>query len=206
MTPFTTNDDQSSFYSVFKKGIYVGDNEKTFHKTFQKKKGIVLNDMVLINQSISDESKFQLKSFNKSDLVDRLFQCPANKYITLDSVEAAKIGNVIIELMRSENEMEKAIEENKGELERLLTQLNEQRNKTYDTELQLNSLKKEFENKKLIVDKYIDNLNEKIENAKGIFDINNKDIISDDNYEIDDKTHDEILNQINTNLQFLQSS
>ena len=206
MTPFTTNDDQSSFYSVFKKGIYVGDNEKTFHKTFQKKKGIVLNDMVLINQSISDESKFQLKSFNKSDLVDRLFQCPANKYITLDAVEAAKIGNVIIELMRSENEMEKAIEEKKGELERLLTQLNEQRNKTYDTELQLNSLKKEFENKKLIVDKYIDNLNEKIENAKGIFDINNKDIISDDNYEIDDKTHDEILNQINTNLQFLQSS
>ena len=88
----------------------------------------------------------------------------------------------------------------------MLTQLNEQRNKTYDTELQLNSLKKEFENKKLIVDKYIDNLNEKIENAKGIFDINNKDIISDDNYEIDDKTHDEILNQINTNLQFLQSS
>ena len=206
MTPFTTNDEESSFYSVFKKGIYVGDNEKTFHKTFQKKKGVVLNDMVLINQSISDESKFQLKSFNKSDLVDRLFQCPANKYITLDSVEAAKIGNVIIELMRSENEMKKAIEENKGELDRLLNQLNEQKNKTYDTEIQLNSLKKEFENKKLIVDKYIDNLNEKIENAKGIFDINNKDIIDDDNYEIDDKTHDEILNQINTNLQFLQGS
>lgn len=206
MTPFTTNEDQNSFYSVFKKGIYVGDNEKTFHKTFQKKKGIVLNDMVLINQSLSDESKLQLKTFNKSDLVDRLFQCPANKSITLDSVEAAKIGNVIIELMRSESEMKKGMEENKVELERLLSQLNEQKNKTYDTELQLSSLKKEFENKKLIVDKYIDNLNEKIENAKGLFDINNKDIIYDDNYEIDDKTHDEILNQINTNLQLLQSN
>lgn len=204
----TYKTEQNSFFSVSKKNIFIGQNEQIMQKTNPKTKGknktMVLNDVVLINQSITDESHIQLKNFNRGDLVERLFNCPANKYITLSSSEAEKVGSIIIELLRSENDLKAFIQNRNNELDKLTSLLNEQKNKTFDTEMELNLLKKEFENKKKLVDKYIQNINEKIENTKDIFDEKTNINENNTNIEINDKIHQEILKEINNNLLLLQ--
>lgn len=204
----TYKTEQSSFFSVSKKNIFIGQNEqimqKTSQKTKSKNKTFVLNDVVLINQSITDESHIQLKNFNRGDLVERLFNCPTNKYITLSSKEAEKVGSIIIELLRSEKDLKASIQNRNKEFDKLTSLLNEQKNKTFDTEMELNLLKKEFENKKKLVDKYIENINEKIENTKDIFDEKTNINDNNTNIEINDKMHQEILKEINNNLLLLQ--
>ena len=174
----------------------------TIRKRFKMtKNNVLLSDMILVNQSLSEEMKLSIQSFNKEDLVERLFNCPSDKYITLNSDEASKIGQVIIELIRSETELKSEVENERTKIDKLNSLLHDQKNKTYDTEIQISNLKKDYENKKNIVDSYIKNLNKKIEKTQEEFgdlnEMNENEII------IDEATHQNILNEINKSLQML---
>ena len=58
--------------------IIINPDMKIFKKP-NKKKGILINDLILINESISQNSKIPFREFNGKDLVDRLFKCPNDR-------------------------------------------------------------------------------------------------------------------------------
>ena len=184
------------FYSNF-------NNESKFFyskiSNFNNNKKILINDFILINQSINQESKISFREFNKEDLIERLFKCPNEKFITLNSKEAKKIGNLIIEFMRKEKEYEKIIEENNKKNKENINKINEINIKNNQLENQINKLKNNYEIKKNLMQKYIEGITEKIDNTKEEFDeINNNFLFSDENLK------NEILNEINTKLENLK--
>ncbi len=180
-----------------KNNVLINDDTTIFKKPI-KKRGVIINDLVLINQSFSQDSKVPFREFNESDLIDRLFKCPSDKFITLNSIEAAKIGQIILEYMRNEKELKIILDDLKNEIEKLNILYNEEKNKKDDTEKKLNKLKINYENKKNLIGNYIDSLTEKLEVTKEEF---NK--IENNYICIDEKTKQEILNEINQNLEMI---
>ena len=180
-----------------KNNVLINDDTTIFKKPI-KKRGVIINDLVLINQSFSQDSKVPFREFNESDLIDRLFKCPSDKFITLNSIEAAKIGQIILEYMRNEKELKIILDDLKNEIEKLNILYNEEKNKKDDTEKELNILKINYENKKNLIGNYIDSLTEKLEVTKEEF---NK--IENNYICIDEKTKQEILNEINQNLEMI---
>ena len=75
---------------------------------------------------------------------------------------------------------------------------NEEKNKKDVTEKEVNKLKINYENKKNLIGNYIDSLTEKLEVTKEEF---NK--IENNYICIDEKTKQEILNEINQNLEMI---
>ena len=184
------------FYSNF------NNESKFFYSKISNnnnKNKILINDFILINQSINQESKISFREFNKEDLIERLFKCPNEKFITLNSKEAKKIGNLIIEFMRKEKEYEKIIEENNKKNKENINKINEFSIKNNQLENQINKLKNNYEIKKNLMQKYIEGITEKIDNTKEEFDeINNNFLFSDENLK------NEILNEINNKLENLK--
>ena len=187
----------NSSLTYSKNNVLITNDTKIFKKPI-KKKGVIINDLVLINQSFSQESKVPFREFNGNDLIDKLFKCPSDKFITLDSIEAAKIGQIILEYMRNEKELKIVLDDLKNEIEKLNILYNEEKNKKNDTEKELNLLKTNYENKKNLIGNYIDSITKKLEVTKEEFNEIEKNYIC-----IDEKTKQEILNEINQNLEMI---
>ena len=193
-----SNNISNSSLTYSKNNIIINPDMKIFKKP-NKKKGILINDLILINESISQNSKIPFREFNGKDLVDRLFKCPNDKFITLDYFEASKIAQIILEYMRSEKELKIISEDLKNEIEKLNILYNEEKNKQKNTEKELNELKIKYENKKNMIEKYIDNLSERLEITKEEF----NELENNNNFYLDEKTKQEILNEINQNLEMI---
>ena len=193
-----SNNISNSSLTYSKNNIIINPDMKIFKKP-NKKKGILINDLILINESISQNSKIPFREFNGKDLVDRLFKCPNDKFITLDYFEASKIAQIILEYMRSEKELKIISEDLKNEIKKLNILYNEEKNKQKNTEKELNELKIKYENKKNMIEKYIDNLSERLEITKEEF----NEIENNNNFYLDEKTKQEILNEINQNLEMI---
>ena len=101
--------------------------------------------------------------------------------------------------MRSEKELKIISEDLKNEIEKLNILYNEEKNKQKNTEKELNELKIKYENKKNMIEKYIDNLSERLEITKEEF----NEIENNNNFYLDEKTKQEILNEINQNLEMI---
>ena len=141
-------------------------------------------------------------SFDKKDLVERLFECPCDKYVVLTSEEAGKVGGMLIELMRKENELKSSLDMSNLQLEKMNAILNEYKTNNKDDKNNngVNILMKEMEMKRTIVERYVKDLENKIEESKNIFETTNC------NYEIDTEINEiqnGILNEINKDLQML---
>lgn len=100
--------------------------------------------------------------------------------------------------MRNEKELKIVLDDLKNEIEKLNILYNEEKNKKNDTEKELNLLKDNYDNKKKLIGKYLDNLSEKLEVTKEEY---NK--IENNYICIDEKTKQEILNEINQNLEMI---
>jgi hypothetical protein len=146
-------------------------------------------------------------SFDKKDLVERLFECPSDKYVVLSSEEAGKVGGMLIELMRKENELKKSLEMSNLKIEKMNEVLNEYKSSNgcdddNNNNNGVNVLRREMEMKKEIVERYVKELESKIEESKNMFESNY-------NYEIDNteinEIQNEILNEINKDLQILNT-
>ena len=195
---FYLNNNLTNSSLTYSKNNILINNDTTIFKKPIKKRGVIINDLVLINQSFSQDSKVPFREFNENDLIDRLFKCPSDKFITLDSIEAAKIGQIILEYMRNEKELKIILDDLKNEIEKLNILYNEEKNKKNDTEKELNLLKTNYENKKNLIGNYIDSLTKKLEVTKEEFNEIEKNYIC-----IDEKTKQEILNEINQNLEMI---
>ena len=56
----------------------------------------IVKDIILINQTITENSKIPLEEFKNDNIVERLIKCPQNKYISLNCSEANKLALVLI--------------------------------------------------------------------------------------------------------------
>jgi hypothetical protein len=74
--------------------------------------------MIYMNDIACDNYKVK-GSFDKKDLVERLFECPSDKYVVLTSEEAGKVGRMLIELMRKENELKSSLEMSNLQIEKM---------------------------------------------------------------------------------------
>ena len=204
----TKNFDSSKNLTIFNNKIFskrkfysFNNNESKFFysKINNNNNKILINDFILINQSINQESKISFREFNKEDLVERLFKCPDEKFITLNSKEAKKIANVIIEFMRKEKNYEKIIQENNKKNKENIQKINEFVAKNNELNNKIIKLKNNYQIKKNLMQNYIDGLTQKIDNTKEEFDeINNNFLFSDENLK------NEILNEINNKLENLK--
>ena len=100
--------------------------------------------------------------------------------------------------MRNEKELKIILDDLKNEIEKLNILYNEEKNKKNDTEKELNLLKTNYENKKNLIGNYIDSITKKLEVTKEEFNEIEKNYIC-----IDEKTKQEILNEINQNLEMI---
>jgi len=191
-----------------KRKFYSDNNESKFcysttnrQFNYNNKNKVLINDIILVNQSITQDSKIPLREFNKEDLVERLFKCPDEKYITLSSNEAKKVANVIIEYMRKEKDYQNIIEENNKKNKENLVKINEYIQKNNELEDKINKLKNNYDIKKKLMQKYIDGLTEKIDNTKEEFEeYNNNYLLTDE------KLKNDILNDINIKLENLNNN
>lgn len=162
--------------------------------------------MIYMNDIACDSYKVK-GSFDKKDLVERLFECPSDKYVVLSSEEAGKVGGMLIELMRKENELKRSLEMSNLKIEKMNGMLNEYKSSNGcdgggDNSNGVNVLRKEMEMKSKIVERYVKELESKVEESKNIFE-------SNCNYEIGNteinEIQNEILNEINKDLQILNT-
>lgn len=167
------------------------------------------NRQMIYMNDIACDNTYKVKgSFDKKDLVERLFECPSDKYVVLSSEEAGKVGGMLIELMRKENELKKSLEMSNLKIEKMNEMLNEYKSSNgcddddNNNNNGVNVLRREMEMKKEIVERYVKELESKIEESKNMFESNY-------NYEIDNteinEIQNEILNEINKDLQILNT-
>ena len=103
----------------------------------------IFKDLILINSTDKQIQKEKLAEFKEGNIVDKLFNCPQNKYISLNCTEANKLAQVIISLMETKNDLENVVEEEKKKNDVRLNRLK------MDCDRIKNNLKSDYDLKQL---------------------------------------------------------
>lgn len=86
----------------------------------------LLEDILIINEAISDHSEVAISNSKKKmflgrDLVDRIYFCPMNNIVVLDYNETNKIGILLLRYIR----LEEQVENQQLELNAAITEISE---------------------------------------------------------------------------------
>ncbi|MCQ2817431.1 MAG: hypothetical protein MJ252_09220, partial [archaeon] len=119
MELFDNNDDffrsEQSLYGYDTNRVFITSkpNNNSRNKNSKGK------ELILVNQSFTQENKEKYLYYNNDDLVERLFNCPEGQMISLTSNESMKVGQLVLETIRKESEYEEKLKENKREYDKI---------------------------------------------------------------------------------------
>jgi len=142
--------------------------EKTNKDQNENNEKLLIKDIVLTNQTITEQSKIDLEEFKDGNIVEKLINCPQNNSISLNCFEANKIALVIINLLETKNDLENEIEEEKKKNEFRLDKLK------IDCERQKKNFKLNYDKKEINILETLNKIKSDIEDEKKFLDDNIK--------------------------------
>ena len=162
----------------------------------QNNNKLLVKDLILINQTMTEDSKLPIDEFKNNDnIVERLIKCPQNKYISLNCSEANNLALVIINLMESKNNLENEIEEEKKKNEVRLNKLK------LDLDRQKRIIQLNYDKKELNVLDTLNQLKNEIDIEKKFLEDNVKSYNLWDKVTIENQRTKEIKDNINKKLE-----
>jgi hypothetical protein len=159
---------------------------------------LLIKDLVLTNQTITEQSKIDLEEFKDGNIVEKLINCPQNNSISLNCIEANKIALVIINLLETKNDLENEIEEEKKKNEIRLDKLK------IDFERQKKNFKLNYDKKEINILDALNKIKGDIEEEKKFLDDNVKSYNLWDKVSIENQRTKEIKESIKKKLETLK--
>ena len=159
---------------------------------------LLIKDLVLTNQTISEQSKIDLEELKDGNIVEKLINCPQNNSISLNCIEANKIALVIINLLETKNDLENEIEEEKKKNEIRLDKLK------IDFERQKKNFKLNYDKKEINILDTLNKIKNDIEDEKKFLDDNVKSYNLWDKVSIENQRTKEIKESIKKKLETLK--
>ena len=156
------------------------------------------NDLILINQTITEKSRMNLEEFKNDNIVEKLIKCPQNKYISLNCSEANKLALVIIHLIETKNELENKIDDERKKNELRLNKLK------LDFDRQKRNMKLNYNKKELNIIETLNQLENEIDIEKKFLDENIKSFIVWDKITIENQRTKEIRENLINKLASLK--
>jgi len=179
----------------------IDENQKKITQDKNQKKNnekLLIKDLVLTNQTITEHSKIDLEEFKDGNIVEKLINCPQNNSISLNCIEANKIALVIINLLETKNDLENEIEEEKKKNEIRLDKLK------IDFERQKKNFKLNYDKKEINILDALNKIKSDIEDEKKFLDDNVKSYNLWDKVSIENQRTKEIKESIKKKLETLK--